>query len=48
MPEFLSPSSKFSVLIASFPSIKISSIVGLSVKSINKAFPSLPIFMSSN
>ena len=41
-PDFFKPSSKFSVLIALFPSISISSMVGLSLRLINKALLSLP------
>ena len=48
IPEFFKPSNKASVLICLLPSIKISSIVGLSFMSINKALPSLPNLMSSN
>ena len=38
MPEFFKPSRRASDLICLFPSMKISSIVGLSIKSINKVW----------
>ena len=43
IPDLLRPSSRLSDFIASFPSIEISSIVGLSFKLIRRALPSLPI-----